>query len=411
MRRAEHSSRRERSTATRGDARPDGSRQIPLAEPDLSGRESEYLLDCLRTNYVSSVGPYVTRFEEVLAHNCGASEAVAVSSGTAALHLALVCTGVRRDDLVILPSFTFIASANAIAHCGASPWLLDIERDSWTLDPALLESELERHTERRGEALVHKPSGRRVAALMPVYTLGTPADMDPLVEIARRYRLPVIADAAAALGASYKERALAELADLTVFSFNGNKTVTSGGGGAIASMDKILLKRAKHLAAQARDGEEYVHDAVGYNYRMTNLEAAVGLAQIERLAELLKRKLRIRKAYDRVFARMSGLGVFPQPGWAQSACWLSGVVLDDNARLSPPELRKALREQNISAGLFWRPVHLQPPYAHCAKSAQDVTESLWSRILVLPCSTSLDATAQQRVIAAVRKLVLESTRA
>jgi perosamine synthetase len=384
--------------------------QIPLAEPDLSGREAEYLLDCVKTNYVSSVGPYVTRFEEAVAQSCGAPGAVSTSSGTAGLHLALVCAGVRLGDLVILPSFTFIASANAISHCGASPWLMDIERESWNLDAGLLETELQRNTERKGDVLLHKPSGRRVAALMPIYTLGTPADMERIGEVARRYRLPLVVDAAAALGATYKGRPLAGLADMTVFSFNGNKTVTSGGGGAIASTDKALLARAKHLAAQARKGEEYLHDDVGYNYRMTNVEAAVGLAQIERLDTLIARKRQIRETYNREFVGIPGLGPFPT-AVAGSACWLSGLVLDEDSRLSPAKLRDALRDHGIAAGLFWRPVHLQPPYAKSPAGSQYVAESLWSRILVLPCSTSLDAAGQQRVIAKVREHLLEPTRA
>ncbi len=390
--------------------RPDSGRPIPLAEPDLSGREAEYLLDCVKTNYVSSVGPYVTRFEEAIARACGATGAVSTSSGTSGLHLALVCAGVRYGDLVILPSFTFIASANAISHCGASPWLLDIERDSWNLDAEVLERELQRNTERMGDSLIHKPSGRRVAAVMPVYTLGTPAEMDRIGEIARRYRLPVVVDGAAALGATYRGRPLAGLADLTVFSFNGNKTVTAGGGGAIASNHTALLARAKHLAAQAREGEDYLHDDVGYNYRMTNVEAAVGLAQVERLDILVERKRRIRESYNRAFASIPGFSPFPTTA-AGSACWLSGVVLDEDARLSPIELRDALREQRISSGLFWRPVHLQPPYAKSPAGSQTVAESLWPRILVLPCSTSLDAAAQQLVIGAVRKHLLEPTRA
>jgi dTDP-4-amino-4,6-dideoxygalactose transaminase len=385
-------------------------RPIPLAEPDLSGREAEYLLDCVKTNYVSSVGPYVTRFEEAVAQSCGAPGAVSTSSGTAGLHLALVCAGVRHGDLVILPSFTFIASANSISHCGASPWLMDIERESWNLDAGLLEAELQRNTERKGDALLHKPSGRRVAALMPVYTLGTPADMERISDVARRYRLPMVVDAAAALGATYQGRPLAGLADMTVFSFNGNKTVTSGGGGAIVSTDKALLTRAKHLAAQARKGEDYLHDDVGYNYRMTNVEAAVGLAQIERLDRLIERKRQIRETYNREFVGIPGLGPFPT-AVVGSACWLSGLVLDEDSRLSPAKLRDALRDQGISAGLFWRPVHLQPPYAKSPASSQNVAESLWPRILVLPCSTSLDAAGQQCVIAKVREHLLEPTRA
>jgi perosamine synthetase len=379
---------------------------VPLAEPNLAGREAEYLMDCVRTNFVSSVGPYVPRFEGAVAHSCGAAGAVAVCSGTAGLHLALICAGVTRDDLVILPSFTFIASANAIAHCGANPWLFDVEPHGWTLDAELVAAELERNTERRGHMLIHRPSGRRVAAIMPVYTLGTPADMDSLNNVARRYGLPIIADAAAALGALYKERHLAELAELIVFSFNGNKTVTSGGGGAIAGTDKALLARVKHLAAQARAGDEYVHDAVGYNYRMTNIEAAVGLAQIERLDDLLARKRRIRRRYDEAFSGLKGVEVFPQPDWGRSACWLSGLTLRNDARVSPEQLRTELREQGISAGVFWRPVHTQTPYAECVRTPQPVGESLWSRIVVLPCSTSLQDETQQRVIDMVRGRLL-----
>jgi len=394
-------------------SRSDGisRRPIPLAEPDLSGREAEYLLDCVKTNYVSSVGPYVTRFEEAVARSCGAPAAVSTSSGTCALHLALVCAGVRPDDLVILPSFTFIASANAIAHCGATPWLMDIDRGNWTIDPGVLEAELHLHAERRGGELVHRDSGRRVAAMMPVHTLGTPADMDRLNDIARTYRIAVVADAAAALGATYKGRPIAQLAQLSAISFNGNKTVTAGGGGAIVGTDEAVLARAKHLSAQARSGEEYVHDAVGYNYRMTNVQAAVGLAQVERLGELLARKRGIRDLYDQELRGVTGFGSFPRPAWAESACWFSGVVLDEHARLSARELRDALRDESISAGLFWRPVHLQPPYAAAPRSRQDVTESLWPRIVVLPCSTSLDRAAQQSVIDAVRRLLVEATRA
>ena len=384
---------------------------VPLAEPDLSGREAEYLMECVRTNFVSSVGPFVTRFEEAVAASCDAGAAVAVSSGTAGLHLALVCVGVGAGDLVIAPSFTFIASANAIAHCGASPWLFDIEHASWTLDLALLEDRLRTQTARQGDALVHRASGRRVAALMPVYTLGTPADMEKLNGIARQYRLPVVADAAAALGATYKRQQLAPLADLTVFSFNGNKTVTSGGGGAIVGTDRSLLARARHLCAQARVGAEYVHDAVGYNYRMTNLEAAVGLAQMERCAELVARKQAVRATYDRAFSDLPGVSCFPQPQWCASACWLSGLSLAAEAPVSPDELRAALDEQGIAAGIFWRPVHLQEPYRECPRTQQQVGESIAPTIVILPCSTSLSEDVQARVIDTVREHLLRPRRA
>ena len=202
---------------------------IPLVVPNLNGREAEYLQQCIKTTFVSSIGPFVERFEGVVANATGVSQAVAVSSGTSGLHAALVAVGVGRDDLVVLPSFTFIASANAIAYCGASPWLFDVTEESWTLDPALLTKHFETETYQKNGRLIHKETGRRVAAVMPVYTFGMPADMDAIVKIANDYNLPVIADGAAALGATYKGRLSGNLgADLTIYSFNGNKTVTTG---------------------------------------------------------------------------------------------------------------------------------------------------------------------------------------
>jgi hypothetical protein len=201
---------------------------IPLAIPNLAGNEAKYLQECVETNFVSSIGPFVIRFEEMVATAAGARFAVATSAGTTGLHAALAAVGVTRDDLVILPSFTFIASANAIAHCGAMPWLFDVDAGSWTLDGEAVARALAGETERRDGRLVHKGSGRRVAAMMPVFTLGMPADMDRLTALAREYRLPLVVDAAPALGARYKGRAVGALgADLTVFSFNGNKTVTA----------------------------------------------------------------------------------------------------------------------------------------------------------------------------------------
>ena len=226
---------------------------IPLAVPNLGGNEARYLQECVETNFVSSVGPFVDRFEAMVAEASGASHAVATSSGTTGLHAALTALGVGRDDLVVLPSFTFIASANAISHCGATPWLLDVCGDSWTLDVAQLARVLETQAERRDGDLVHRESGRRVAALMPVYTLGLPAEMEPLVRVAMRHGLPVVADAAAALGARYRGRAVGALgADLSVFSFNGNKTVTAGGGGVVVGEDEALCARVRHLTTTAR---------------------------------------------------------------------------------------------------------------------------------------------------------------
>ncbi|MCK6453708.1 MAG: aminotransferase class I/II-fold pyridoxal phosphate-dependent enzyme [Alphaproteobacteria bacterium] len=376
---------------------------IPLAVPNLAGNEGRYLQECIATSYVSSVGPFVRRFEGMVAGATGAEDAVAVSSGTVGLHLALVLAGVARDDLVVLPALTFIASANAIAHCGALPWLFDVTEESWTLDPAALERALAAETEPHAGKLVHRASGRRVAAIMPVHTLGHPADMDALVAVARRHSLPLVADGAAVLGARYKGRKPARWGTtLTVLSFNGNKTVTAGGGGALCGTERQILSLARHLSTTARVGEDYVHDRVGYNYRMTNLQAAVGCAQMERLDRLVAAKRRIHRRYDEAFAGMAGIGRFPAAPWAESACWFSGIVLDPARAARGAAIRARLRERGIDARPFWRPMHLQEPYRTAPRDALRVTDGLWQRILTLPCSTQLSEEEQLQVIAETR---------
>lgn len=373
---------------------------IPLAVPNLCGNEGRYLQECIETTFVSSVGPFVTRFEEMVAAAAGIPYAVATSAGTTGLHAALTAVGVGRDDLVILQSLTFIASANAIAHCGAEPWLLDVTHESWTLDPDQLAEVLRRETVRRGDAVVHSATGRRVAAIVPVYTLGMPADMDRILEVARAHQLPVVTDAAAALGARYKGRAIGALgADLTVFSFNGNKTVTAGGGGAVAGTDDALCQRVRHLTTTARRGTEYDHDMVGFNYRMTNLQAAVGCAQLENLESFVAAKRRIASTYSCALADLPGVGLFPDPKWAEGACWFGGVTVS-----TPPlaELIPRLRAMEVDSRPFWKPIHFQLPYAHVPTAALPVSNAVWNTILTLPCSTHLTEAEQETVIAAVR---------
>lgn len=375
---------------------------IPHARPVMSEKEALYLQDCVTTNFVSSIGPFVDRFERQVAEATGSSGAVATSSGTTALHASLVAVGVGRDDLVVLPSFTFIASANSIAHCGAMPWLMDIDAETWTLDADLLRRLLETEARRDGDRLVHAPTGRRIAAIMPVHTLGVAADMDGLSRIAADYRLPMVADAAAALGATFRGKEVGGMgADLSVISFNGNKTVTAGGGGMIVGNDMELMRLVRHLTTTARSGEEYSHDRVGYNYRMTNLQAAVGCAQMDRWEELVDAKRGIRRRYDEAFGNIPNLSTFPDPADRESACWLSGI------RIRPPApsvetLRARLGAQGIETRAFWQPVHRQLPYREAPASEMPVTESLWRTIITLPCSTDLSEVDQARVIDAVK---------
>lgn len=379
---------------------------IPLAVPDLSGNESRYLQQCIDTTFVSSVGRFVDDFESAVAQVAGAANAVATSSGTTALHLALAALRVRRGDLVLLPSYTFIASANAISMAGARPWLIDISPETWTLDPSALRAALEQDTIFQDGSCVHRLTGERIAAIMPVHTLGHPADMDAVGDVAQDYQLPIVADAAAALGALYKQRPIGQLATVSCLSFNGNKTITSGGGGMVLSNDQSILDRAQHLNTTARIGSAYLHDEAAFNYRMTNVQAAVGLAQVERLEIFLAAKARIYERYLKELSGIPGLASFPHAKWAQSACWFSGVVLDNEHELT--RLVRELNSVGVQAREFWRPMHVQPPYRDCPSFGDlRVSSQISTRVLTLPCSSCLTEEDQGFVIAQVQRLLQE----
>ncbi|MFA5264952.1 MAG: aminotransferase class I/II-fold pyridoxal phosphate-dependent enzyme [Opitutaceae bacterium] len=371
---------------------------IPLAIPNLCGNEARYLQECVSTGFVSSVGSFVGRFEALVAQSAGTPGAVATSAGTTGLHLALVTVGVQPGELVIIPSYTFIATANAVSHAGAIPWLFDVSPDDWCLDPALLQDTLARETERRFGGLFHIASGRRVAALMPVFALGLIPEFSPYRLIASEYGLPLVADAAPAVGARRDDKGVGAFADLTVFSFNGNKTVTSGGGGAIVSADKTLLARAKHLSSTARSGEDYTHDQVGFNYRMTNVEAAVGCAQMENLAMFIAAKRRIRDSYRSVLQGFTQISFSPEAPDRGNACWFSGFVFCENGREQFAKLNTLLNAAGVQCRPFWKPVHLQAPYAHAPRTPMPVCGALWERVVVLPSSTQLTAEEQNTVI-------------
>lgn len=370
---------------------------IPLAVPNLGGNEKKYLDNCIDTTFVSSVGAYVTKFEEIVAEATGSHYAVATSSGTTGIHAALTAVGVKHGDLVIVPTFTFIASANAVRHCGADPWLMDISASDWCLDPQLVRDEIEKSCKRADGSLIHKPTGKRVAALMPVYTLGNIPDMKAFRAIADAYGLPLVADAACAVGATYGAQAFGPLADLSVLSFNGNKTVTCGGGGAVvytADQDRPEKQkwgeRVRHLTTTARVWPDYDFDEVGFNYRMTNIQAAVGCAQMERLDAFVSVKRSVRHWYERILQSLTERGITFFPTTDGSSCWFSGIVLPDGSTLETVKnICDMMKERQIECRPFWKPVHLQLPYKDCPKSKVTVAESLWQRIITLPCSTDI----------------------
>lgn len=382
---------------------------ISLAIPNLTGNEKKYLDNCIDTTFVSSVGQYVIKFESMVAEATGSKFAVATSSGTTGLHAALTAVGVKHGELVIIPTFTFIASANSIAHCGAEPWLMDIDSSTWCLDAELVRSEIEKNCEKKKGALIHKPTCKRVAALMPVYTLGNMPDMRVMRQIADEYEIPLVVDAACAIGATYEEQDFGSLADLSVLSFNGNKTITCGGGGAVVGNNEELLAHVRHLTTTARVWPDYDFDEVGFNYRMTNIQAAVGVAQMERLSDFIATKRLVRKYYKDRLSQLKDYGISFFPTTDGSSCWFSGIVLQEGTELNAAkEICAKLKEFEIEARPFWKPVHLQKPYKDCPVSKLDIAESLWQRIITLPCSTNISKedleNVSEKIIETVEKV-------
>jgi len=362
------------------------AKAIPLAIPDLRGAEVEYLTRCVTTNWVSSAGPDVEAFEAALAELCGADHAVATMNGTAALHLALIVAGVGPGDLVIVPDFTFVATANAVIHAGATPLFVDVSDESWTLDANCL-----------GDAL--DKFGDRVRAVVPVHALGHPPDLEPILALCRPREIPVVEDAAGAIGARYRGAPVGGLGAAAMFSFNGNKTLTTGGGGVMLTNRADWAERARSLSTQARDGDAYRYREVGFNYRMPNINAALGRAQLERLDEMVAAKRAIAAKYDTAFADRDDLRPMPRAGWADSACWLYSVRCDD--RQAAASLVKDLNAAGIGARTCWESLSNQPAFGDTDCVLTGVSESLSGSVVSLPCSSSLTEADQQRVIAAV----------
>lgn len=375
---------------------------IPLAEPNLTGREAEYLLECVSSNFVSTVGPFVKAFEELACSVSGYAHGIATNTGTSALHVVLTALGVRRHDLVILPTYTFIASANAVRACGADPWLFDIETDTWGLDVGLLRAELQGKAAREGGVWVHRHSNRRISALLAVCPAGNAPNLAELYELCQDMELPLVVDAAGAAGLQYRGAKLGESAEHAVLSFNGNKTFTAGGGGMVLTRDEKLADRVRHLSTTARVSRDYLHDAVGFNYRMTNLQAAVGCAQLERADDFLAIKHTVDRRY-RSGWQGGCLHPFPRGDALSSTYWMTGAVLPRGHHMSVPDVVHYLAEHGIEARGFWRPIHLQPPYVGAPRTRMPVSDKLWPQVLVLPSSTSLTSDDQNYVVRLTRQ--------
>ena len=359
---------------------------IPLSIPDLRGNEEAYLIQCVRDNWVSSAGPFVAEFENRIADLAGTRHAVALTNGTIALQLALQLVGVRPGDHVIVPDWTFAATANAVINIGAIPYFVDIAEETLTLDARLV-----------AEVLGSADCG--VTAVVPVHVAGHPADMDEINTVCERYGVPVVEDAAGALGAKYKGRMVGGLADAAMFSFNGNKVATAGGGGAIVTDNEAWAKRARHISTQARVGQAYSHDEVGSNLRMTNLNAAVAVAQLERLDEMLAARRRIAARYDEAIAGRNDLSSLPCESWAESNAWL--YSLRTRSTEAAKSLVAYMNAQSIQAREFWYSLADQAPYAEAPRCLRGVSESISGFTVSLPGSSNLTQAEQDRIIEAL----------
>jgi perosamine synthetase len=364
---------------------------IPLHEPEFTGRESALVQDCLDSTFVSSVGKYVDQFEVMLTEYTGAKHAVVVVNGTAALHVALRLAGVRPDDEVLVPALSFVATANAVAHCGAIPHFIDSHPDTMGLDPAALEAHLIACAEGGPGAMRNRRTGRRIAAIVPMHAYGHPVDMDPLLDIANRYCLPLVEDAAESLGSTYKGRHTGTLGMLGTLSFNGNKIITTGGGGAILTDNDALARQAKHLTTTAKRSHrwEFVHDAVAWNYRLPNLNAALGCAQMECLPDFLARKRALAMCYLAEFAHQGGIRFMVEPAGCCSNYWLNTVQLERPDMAVRDRLLAAANDAGYQCRPTWTLLHKLPMYAECPRAPLPVAEQLESSLINLPSSARL----------------------
>lgn len=381
---------------------------IALSVPNLKGNELKYITEAVETEWVSTAGPYVTKFEESLAEYVKVPKAVSCQSGTSGLHTALICLGVSSEDMVIVPTLTFIAAVNPVIYAGASPVFMDCD-DSLCIDPvklrAFCENECELKQEDGRKVLYHNESGKRVSTLVVVHVFGNMADMEAIMDIADEYGLKVLEDATEAIGTYYTEgrfkgKFAGTIGNMGVYSFNGNKIITTGGGGMIVSEDEELLNHAKHLTTQAKaDEANFIHDEIGYNYRMTNLQAAMGLAQLEQLEDFIAVKERNYKKYKTAF----GESILDFREGIRTNYWFYSLYVDEKFTVNQREMIDGLKADKIQTRPIWGLIHEQKPYEGSFAYNIDKAKVYWEHVVNLPCSTNLLEDDVDRVILAISK--------
>lgn len=356
--------------------------QIKLSLPHLAGNENKYVKDAIDSTWITPLGPYVNRFEDMLDEYLGVNNVVALSAGTAAIHIALALLGIGKGDEVICQSMTFSASANPIVYLGGKPVFVDSEPMTWNMDPALLRTAIEERI---------KLTSRKPKAIIVVHLYGMPAKMDEIMKIAAEYDIPVVEDAAEAIGSEYDGHKCGTIGRFGILSFNGNKMITTSGGGALICPDKESARRALFLATQARENRPYYyHETIGYNYRLSNVSAAIGCAQMEELDWRVNRRRAIHGIYAEALRDNPVVSVHNNPdNTFNSNYWLSTILLDDASPVSADDLRQKLASHNIETRLLWRPMHMQPVYKDAPAYVNNVSERLFGHGLCLPSSTTL----------------------
>lgn len=373
------------------------NKPILLSTPHIGDLELDFVKEAFETNWIAPVGPHVDAFEQEFCEVVGASHAAAVSSGTAALHLALRLIGIQSGDEVFCSTLTFIATANPITYLGAKPVFIDSDRTSWNMNPDLLRS-----------ALDHRAKiGKLPKAVVLVHLYGQSADIAPIMEACDRYSIPLIEDAAEALGASYKERSPGTFGRIGIYSFNGNKIITTSGGGMLVSEDPEIVAKARFLATQARDpAPHYQHSEIGYNYRLSNVLAGIGRGQLRVLSERVAARRRNFEIYQQALGKLPGLEFMPEAAFGSATRWLTCLTIDPVAFGKDREqVRLALGQQQIEARPVWKPLHLQPVFADCECIGGEVSEKLFERGLCLPSGSNLSLDDLERVIGAIAQLL------
>lgn len=371
---------------------------IPLSVPNIAGNEWKYVKECLDTGWISSVGSYVTEFEKKFAEYTNAPYAVACMNGTAALHLSLQLCGVQENDYVIVPNITFIASANSIVYTGAQPLFIDVEAETWQLNTDLLEAFLVEKTEQKNGRIYLRSDGKCISAIMPVHVLGNMCNMDAIIAIADKYGLAVVEDATESLGSTYKNKHSGLFGKMGCFSFNGNKIISTGGGGMMVTSDEALAKKAKHLTTQAKaDPMEYFHDEIGYNYRLVNVLAAIGVAQMEQFPGFLNKKKQIDAFYRSELGKVGDITFQKVQDHTSPNCWLFTFKTKHKK-----QLLNFLNNNGVQCRPFWVPMNQLPMFKNTPYvNNNDVSNSIYNTSVSIPCSTGIK---QQQLETVVKKI-------